>query len=63
MGTREAVLTCTHNLCFEPKKNIKHFLLKMFNFYNLKNRCILHGRVFIMFNAKRAHYDLAIAPC
>ena len=28
------------------KKNIKDFLLKIFNFYNLKNLCILHGRVF-----------------
>ena len=30
------------------KKNIKDFLLKFFNFYNLKNLCILHGRVFVM---------------
>ena len=28
--------------------NIKNFLLKFFNFYNLKNLCILHGRVFVM---------------
>ena len=32
----EAVLTCTHNLCFEQnKKYIKIFPLKTFNFYNL----------------------------
>ena len=30
------------------KKNIKNFLLKFFNFYNLKNLCILHGRVFVV---------------
>ena len=39
---------CTHNLCFEQKYEKHHFfLLKMFNFYNLKNLCILHGHVFI----------------
>ena len=55
MGTRwnrlaEAVLTCTHNLCFEQtchKKNSKHFLLTFFIFYNLKNLC-MHGHVFVM---------------
>ena len=51
MGTRqnrlgEAVLTCTHNLCFE--ENTKHFILKIFIFYNFKNLCILHGHVFMM---------------
>ena len=30
------------------KKNIEDFLLNFFNFYNLKNLCILHGRVFVM---------------
>ena len=30
------------------KKNIKHFLLKNFIFYNFKNLFILHGQVFIM---------------
>ena len=30
------------------KKNIKNFPLKIFNFYNFKNLCILHGQVFIM---------------
>ena len=30
------------------KKNIIFFLLKIFNFYNFKNLCILHGRVFVM---------------
>ena len=31
------------------KKNIQKFLLKLFIFYNLKNLCILHGHVFVMF--------------
>ena len=29
-------------------KNIKNFLLKFYNFYNLKNLCTLYGRVFVM---------------
>ena len=29
-------------------KNIKSFLLKIFNFYNFKNLHILHGQVFVM---------------
>ena len=52
MPIAEAVLTCTHNLCFEQilnKKNNKYFLLKIFKFCNLKDLCILHGRVFIMY--------------
>ena len=42
-------------LIFDPiyvlsknKKNIKSSLLKIFNFYNLKNLHILHGQVFVM---------------
>ena len=31
------------------KKNIKYVLLKIFDFYNLKNLYILQGRVFVMF--------------
>ena len=30
------------------KKNVKSFLLKIFNFYNLRKICILHGIVFVM---------------
>ena len=38
----------THNLCFEQnKKNIQKFLQKIFNFYNSKDLCILHGQVFV----------------
>ena len=47
----EAVLTCTHNQCFEPNKkkiNIKIFRLNFFIYYNIKNLCILHGLVFVM---------------
>ena len=46
---RTEVLMCTHNLCFEKnKKNIKKILLNILIFYNFKNLCILHGRVFVM---------------
>ena len=38
-----------YNPCFEQiKKNNKNNLLEIFNFYNLNNLCILHGRVFVM---------------
>ena len=30
------------------KKNIEIFLLKIFNFYNLRNHRKLHGQVFVM---------------
>ena len=30
------------------KKNIKKILLKILIFYNFKNLCILHGKVFVM---------------
>ena len=40
---------CTHDLCFEQnKKNITVFHLKIVIFTAVKNRCILHGRVFVM---------------
>ena len=49
MGT-EAVLTSTHNQCFEKKirKNIKNYHLKMNIFTAVKYYCILHGRVCVM---------------
>ena len=31
------------------RKNIKNVLMKIFHFYKLKNLCILHGRVFVMY--------------
>ena len=35
MGTREAVLTCIHNLCFEQiKKNITIFHMKIIIFFS-----------------------------
>ena len=57
MGTRlnrltEAVLTCTHNQCFEQKLE-KYFFkncLKINIFTVVKYCCILHGHVCIMDN-------------
>ena len=44
-----AVLTCTHNQCFEQnKKKVKHFQMKIVIFTSMKNRCMLHRRVFVM---------------
>ena len=54
MGTREnrlteAVLTCTHNLCFEKTMKISIiFQLKMVTFTAVKNHCMLHRHVFVM---------------
>ena len=54
VGTRwnrlnEAVLTCTQNICFGQKyENSKNIQLKIVVFTAMKNRCILHGRVFVM---------------
>ena len=46
----EAVLTCTHNQCFEQKykKNIIKTHLKIIIFTAVKYCCILHGRVCVM---------------
>ena len=47
----EAVLTCTHNICFQQKyekSKKKKNQLKIVIFTAVKNRCILHGRVFVM---------------
>ena len=39
------------NLCFEQKhEKVMHFQLKILIFTAVKNRCILHGRVFVMAN-------------
>ena len=60
MGARknrlnEAVLTCTHDLCFEEKirKNIKLFPMKIISFTTFKNRCILHRHVCVMDTSDR----------
>ena len=46
----EAVLTCTHDLCFEQKyeksKNKTPMIIVIFR--AVKNRCMLHGRVFVI---------------
>ena len=49
MGSREVVLTCTHNQCFEQKYEKKN-PLKMNIFTAVKYCCILHGRVYVMSN-------------
>ena len=44
-----AVLTCTHNICFKQNyKNSEKIQLKIVIFTAVKNRCILHRRVFGM---------------
>ena len=43
------VLTCTHNQCFEQRySKYRIFSTENFHFLQLKNLCILHGRVFVM---------------
>ena len=50
------VLTCTHNLCFEQKhENSKKNQPKIVIFTFVKNRCILHGSVFVMVWTGREH--------
>ena len=57
--TSEAVLTCTHNICFEQKyENSKTNQLKTVIFTAVKNPCMLHGRVFVM---KRIQNMLSIS--
>ena len=54
MGTRlnrlgEAVLTSTHNLCFEQKyENYRNFSSESFQFLVVKFSIYLHRRVFVM---------------
>ena len=54
MGTRsnrlvEAVLTSTHNLCFEQKyEKYQSFYLKNFSFLEVKFSIYLNRRVFVM---------------
>ena len=44
-----AILTCTHSICFEQKyENSKKNQPKIVIFIAVKNRCLLHGRVFVM---------------
>ena len=56
MGTRknrldEAVLTSTHNLCFEQKyEKISDFLFENFHFFMVKFSVYLNRRVFVMFS-------------
>ena len=40
---------CAHNLCFKSKNlKIKKQQLKIVIFTAVKNRCMLHGHVFVM---------------
>ena len=54
MGTRynrlaEAVLKCTHNLCFEQKyEKYQSFLSEMFQFLDVKISIYLNKCVFVM---------------
>ena len=54
MGTRwnclaEAVLTSTHNLCFEQKyENCQNFSSESFHFWVVKFSIYLYRRVFVM---------------
>ena len=42
----DAVLTCTHNICFEQKyENSQKHSIENCHFTAMKNRYILHGRV------------------
>ena len=36
----------------QPRKNIKIFLVKNFNFFNFGKICISHGQVFVMLSVK-----------
>ena len=45
----EAVLMCTHNLCFRAKIKKYHFYLNIIVFTAVKNCTILHGHVIVMF--------------
>ena len=61
MGSRynclsEVVLTCTHDLLFQQKcKNGNINQMKIVIFRAVKNRCILHGRDFVMFSTQCAY--------
>ena len=46
-----AVLTCTHNICFSKNmKVVQKIQLKIVIFTAVKNRCILHERVSVMYH-------------
>ena len=45
---------CTHDLCFEQNyENSQRFSNENVLFTPLKNRCMLHGRVFVMTGPKK----------
>ena len=67
MGTRynrltEAVLTCTHNLCFEQNMKLikKKIELKIVIFTAVKDHCILHRHVCVMYS--KSYFDIELGP-
>ena len=68
MGTRknrlgEAVLTNTHNLCFEQKcEKYQRFLSENFQFLEVKLSIYLNRRVFVMEN-KTVHSPMRNSLC
>ena len=44
----EAILTCSHNLCFEQKKKNEFFSSEKYHFYSRENRSILLRHVIVM---------------
>ena len=54
MGHRRSniILTCTISVLTKKKKNIKIFVLKIFNFYKGRRIFILHGHVTDMIKIK-----------
>ena len=57
MGLVEAVLTSTHNLCFEQKfEKYPNFLSESFHFLVVKFSIYLNRRVFVMQNTLTGDY-------
>ena len=58
MGTlTEAVLTCTHNICFEQKyEKCQKNQQKIVIFTAVNIDCILHGHVFVMTSTRASCY-------
>ena len=65
MGARQnrltkSVLTCTHNLCFEQNMKLgKTNKLKIVIFTVVKNRCMMHGRVYVITHYANMHMQYA----
>ena len=44
-----------NNMSPDPEGGRHNFPLNIFNFYNLKNLCILHGGVFLMYRMRTTY--------